>query len=76
MRDRLADKKEKDMRETEFIAHKKMNDRETKIDRAKMAEVSKIITEARRSIKWRKVRPRCQKKREKLLLPFEEKVKS
>ena len=58
------------MRETEFIAHKKRQG--NNIDRAKMAVVSKIITEAGRSMEWRKARPRHQKNGKKLLLPIEE----
>ena len=43
------------MKETEFIAHKK-NDRGMNIDRAKMAEVSKVITE-KQTDPWNGERP-------------------
>ena len=59
------------MRETEFIAHTK--GMETNIDRAKMAEVSKIITE-KQDDPWNGERPGqyAKKKTEKykLLLPI------
>ena len=57
------------MRETEFITHK--NGRETNIDRAKMAEVSKIITE-KHDDPWNKERPGqdAKKKKEKTIITY------
>ena len=51
------------MRETEFIAH--INGRETNIDRAKMAEVSKIKTEKQDNPWNGESRPRRKKKKKK-----------